>query len=709
MKQSYDKWLLLIVLLLILIGLTAVYSSTSVISPDLVEKYRKKGVVLSQFGFIKKQLLTVFLGILTMSVAFKVPLKYLKKAAVPLLVVSLVCLLLVFTKLGITAGGARRWIRIWPSAFQPSELVKLSMVIFLSGYMSMSGYNKEKFLSFVIPISIMGMFQVVFLRQPDFGAVMSLALLTVSMLFLSGMRLRYLFSLGVLGIPVVIKLISEPYRWKRVAAFLDPWKDAQGSGFQLVQSFIALGSGGLTGVGLGEGKQKLFFLPEVHTDFIFSMIGEEVGFIGAVLVAFLFFVLFLKGIFIARKTTEQFHYYLAFGISMMIAIQAIFNFAVVTGMVPTKGLPLPFISYGGSSLIINMTAVGLLLNVSRAGRQERAEGKFMVDGSGSAAGLEARVIPREGYPIKFIRAEGLVGKSILKKIRALIVSLLSLIDSFRILRSVRPSVVIGVGGYASAGVILSAYLKGIPTMILEQNSVPGFANRFLSRFADAVAVTYQESINFFPKDKTYLTGNPIRKHILKRDEQKAYSLFHLDKNRFTVFVFGGSLGARSINYSMIEALNYLLDLRQNIQFLHQTGEKDHEKVTEAYRRLGFNGIVVPFIYQMAEAYTVADMVVCRAGATTLAEIAAIGKPAVLIPYPYAASNHQEYNARKLEDMGAAKMIPDRALSGEALADSIRELYSDEKARREMQRAAAAFGKVDAAEKVVDIALSLIKK
>jgi len=233
----------------------------------------------------------------------------------------------------------------------------------------MERYSKEKFTSFLVPILIMAAFQAVFLKQPDFGAAMSLGLLTISMLFLSGIKLRYIFSMGILVLPVVIKLISEPYRWKRVAAFLDPWKDPQGSGFQLVQSFIALGSGGLTGVGLGEGKQKLFFLPEVHTDFIFSMIGEELGFIGAALVAFLFFIFFLKGISIARKTSDPFHYYLAYGLSIMIAIQAIFNFAVVTGMLPTKGLPLPFISYGGSSLITNMMAVGLLLNVSRNHRQ----------------------------------------------------------------------------------------------------------------------------------------------------------------------------------------------------------------------------------------------------------------------------------------------------------------------------------------------------
>ncbi len=365
MKQQYDRWILFIVLLLILIGLMAVYSSTSIMSPDMVEKYRKKGMAISQFGFLKKQLFTVLLGIIAMFIAYKIPLKYLKKMVIPLLVISLVCLVMVFTNFGIAAGGARRWIRIWPSAFQPSELVKLSMVVFLSWYMSQASYKKDKFLSFAVPVGIMGVFQVIFLKQPDFGAVISLGLLTMSLLFLSGIRLRYIFSLGIIAVPVIIKFVSEPYRWRRVEAFFDPWKDAQGSGFQLVQSFIALGSGGLNGVGLGEGKQKLSFLPEVHTDFIFSLIGEELGFIGVAFVVFLFFIMFLKGIAIARRASDPFAYYLAFGISIMIAVQAVINFAVVTGMVPTKGLPLPFISYGGSSLLVNMTAIGLLLNVSK--------------------------------------------------------------------------------------------------------------------------------------------------------------------------------------------------------------------------------------------------------------------------------------------------------------------------------------------------------
>jgi cell division protein FtsW len=239
------------------------------------------------------------------------------------------------------------------------------MVIFLAWFMSRSEYDKDKIMHFAIPIGVMAVFQAVFMLQPDFGATMSLAILTIALLYLSGTRMRYIIALGIAALPAVVYLAMAPYRLKRIVTFLDPWKDPQGAGFQLTQSFIAFGSGGFDGVGLGESKQKLAFLPEVHTDFIFSLVGEELGFIGAAVVVGLFLLLFFRGFMIARRTEDAFAYYLAIGLSLMIAVQAVVNFAVVTGLAPTKGLPLPFISYGGSSLVVSMVAMGLLLNVSR--------------------------------------------------------------------------------------------------------------------------------------------------------------------------------------------------------------------------------------------------------------------------------------------------------------------------------------------------------
>ncbi|MEJ5226332.1 putative lipid II flippase FtsW [Thermodesulfovibrio sp.] len=358
--RTFDRTLIIVVIALIAIGLIAVYSSTSVLA-SVKAKYADKGGLI----YLKKQLFTLLIGFCFMVVFTFLSKNKLKGLVFPLLLLSFVLLILVFSPLGVSAGGARRWLRLWPSVFQPSELVKLSMVFFLAWYLSRPGYDKDKISHFAVPVGLMALFQVIFLKQPDFGAAMSLGIITFMMLFIAGINLRYLGASFLLALPVIFYLAKEPYRWKRITSFLNPWADPQGSGFQLVQSLIALGSGGLTGQGLGEGKQKLAYLPEIHTDFIFAHIGEEMGFIGACVVVILFFVLSLRGFKIATSQTEAFQYLLAAGITVMISMQALINFAVVTGLAPTKGLPLPFISYGGSSLVVSMIAIGVLLNLSR--------------------------------------------------------------------------------------------------------------------------------------------------------------------------------------------------------------------------------------------------------------------------------------------------------------------------------------------------------
>lgn len=336
-------------------------------------------------------------------------------------------------------------------------------------------------------------------------------------------------------------------------------------------------------------------------------------------------------------------------------------------------------------------------------RHEKAEVLFI----GTEHGIESRIIPKEGYPIRFIPAEGFVGKSPIKKIKSLFRMCSAVLYSKHLLKAIRPDIVIGTGGYASFGPVAMACLLGIPTLILEQNLLPGMANRVLGRFVDAVAVTYHESITFFPMSKTHLTGNPIRHRMLSTANRKsAYELFSLKEDMFTVFVSGGSSGSKSINNAVVNCLNYLLDLKEDVQFLHQTGEADYESVRKAYRKTGIRGMVAPFIYQMAEAYSVADLVISRAGATTLAEITALGKPAILIPYPY-ARGHQEFNARKLAEAGAARLILEQELSGALLAGNIKEIYMSGDLRAEMKRQGIAMGRMDASERVVDIALSLI--
>jgi len=326
---------------------------------------------------------------------------------------------------------------------------------------------------------------------------------------------------------------------------------------------------------------------------------------------------------------------------------------------------------------------------------------------GTEHGIESKIIPREGYPLQFLRAEGIVGKSLMKRITGTLKMALSFLDARRILASADPDIVIGVGGYASGAVVLTASLRSIPTLIHEQNSVPGTTNRILGRFVDRICVTYQESMSVFPIGKTFLSGNPLRMKIMKGDRESACRLFSLDPSLFTIFIFGGSSGASSINRTMVDALNHLGELKEKIQFLHQTGDKDFESIRDAYRKAGVKGTVAPFIYQMAEAYAASDIVVSRAGATTLAELTGLGKPAVLIPYPHAAGRHQEFNALKLKEMGAARVLFEQDMNGQVLAGVISEMFGNPEGLKEMQRASRGLGRPDACSKIVDLAMGLL--
>ena len=328
---------------------------------------------------------------------------------------------------------------------------------------------------------------------------------------------------------------------------------------------------------------------------------------------------------------------------------------------------------------------------------------------GTVKGIEAKIVPKEGYDVRFIRSEGLVGNNVYRTVRSILKVPLSLKDSYMILKDLNPDLVFGVGGYSSGPVLMCAKLMGIPTMIHEQNSLPGFANRVLGKFVDTIAVTYHESINYFSREKTYLTGNPVRDEIVKGEKERGYKTFSLDRDLFTIFIFGGSSGATHINKAVGESLVYLEPFRDSIQFLHQTGERDYNAVVEVYRSRGFKGTVVPFAYEMADAYKVADLIISRAGATTLAELTATGKAAILVPYPYAAGNHQEVNARKLLDIGAARMILDRDLNGKTLSDLIKYMLEDPDAIAEMERTSKSLGSPDATKKVVDLAEGLLKK
>lgn len=326
---------------------------------------------------------------------------------------------------------------------------------------------------------------------------------------------------------------------------------------------------------------------------------------------------------------------------------------------------------------------------------------------GSKHGIEARLVPKSGYEIRFVSAKGFVGKSFKDKVSSMACFAKSIFESLSIIKSFNPDVIIGVGGYASVGCLCAGRLSGIATLIMEQNSYPGTANRFLSNFVDAIAVTYQDSIKFFPNDITYLTGNPIRKDILQQDRQRAIERFEVADDKFTILVFGGSRGARAINQGIIDSLPHILDLRDRVQFVHQTGEEFLTEVTNAYKRYNFLAVTRAFITDMADAYALADMVICRAGATTLAEITALGKPALLIPYPYATADHQRINAQKLQAHGAGRMLCE-PLNGSILAGEIRHFFTNPEMLKEMSTLAKSLGRIDASQKIVELVISLVK-
>lgn len=362
--ESYDMVILLMAVALTCFGVVMVYSASSVMA---VKKFH------DGFFFLKRQGIYALLGFGVMTFAMMYDYEKWRKYAVPLLFGCMVLLVLVFVPgIGGTAKGASRWIRLPGFNFQPSELAKIALIFYMA-YSIDKKQEKVKFFStgFLPYMVLLAILLGLLLKQRDMGAALTLVTVAILMLFAAGTRPRYILGMVVLALPFVCYLVmTESYRLRRIKAFLNPWQDPTDSGFQIIQSWLAFGNGGLIGQGLGEGKQKLFYLPEAHTDFILSVVGEELGLVGVLVIAAMFFLLVQRGIRVALYAQDDFGRYLAFGIVVLLGIEAFVNMGVVTGLLPTKGLALPFISYGGSSLIVSLFAVGVLLNVSARMRCE---------------------------------------------------------------------------------------------------------------------------------------------------------------------------------------------------------------------------------------------------------------------------------------------------------------------------------------------------
>jgi cell division protein FtsW len=354
-----DHSLLIITIVLALVGLVMVFSASAVVAGN---RFHDPGY------FLKRQLAWLAFGFLLLHLASHIDYIWWKRLSFPFLGLTVVLLVMVLMPaFGVSVKGARRWLRLGLISIQPAEIAKLVAVMYLAAYLAKKEDRLTGFFSGLAPaLLVIGVLSGLVLLEPDLGTVIVMATVAISLLFLGGARLSHLLSLGLCAVPAVMVLVlSSSYRRQRLMTFLAPWKDASDAGFQITQSFLAFGSGGLFGVGLGEGKQKLFFLPEAHTDFVLALVGEELGLVGTAVIILLFALFAIRGFQVAARARMPFGRYLGMGITLLIGVQALINACVVTGLVPTKGLTLPFVSYGGSSLVTCMFGVGILLNISR--------------------------------------------------------------------------------------------------------------------------------------------------------------------------------------------------------------------------------------------------------------------------------------------------------------------------------------------------------
>lgn len=359
-----DPALVIIVLCLAILGTVMVFSASAVRADT---EHGGDG-----YYYFKRQIFFLLAGILALVAGAAIPYGVWEKSVIGLLCITVLLLILVLTPLGHSANNASRWFRIGPLSLQIGEFAKLVVVMYLARYLSTRGERLRTEPRLIIPpLAVLGVMFILIVKEPDLGTAVFIGMLACTMLFISGVPMRVLAGVGIGFAPLITYLImARDFRVQRIKAFLDPWKEYSGSGFQLVQSYVAFGDGGFFGTGLGAGKSKLFFLPESHTDFILAVIGEELGFLGVAVVLALFAVLIIRGIKVSSSAPDSFGSMLGVGLTLMIGIQAVINCMVVLGLLPTKGLPLPFISYGGSSLLTSMIAAGILLNV--AGRSKEA-------------------------------------------------------------------------------------------------------------------------------------------------------------------------------------------------------------------------------------------------------------------------------------------------------------------------------------------------
>jgi cell division protein FtsW len=355
--MQYDIALLFPVLFLVGVGIIMVYSASSALA------LKKFG---TSYYFLKKQSIFALLGIVVLVISCHIPYRMFRSLTYPLLILAFVLLVtILISGFGYSAGGAKRWFRIAGFTFQPSEFARFSLVIYLAYSMSQKMNRIKAFnVGFLPHVLVLFLFTVFIMLQPDFGAAVIFGAITWIMLFVGGVRISYLLGSMVLAVPVIYYImVGADYRIERIMSFMNPWQYSADKGYQVVHSLLAFGTGGIWGAGIGKGYQKLFYLPEPHTDFIFSVIGEELGLIGVLIIIGLYTVILWRGISIARNSPDAFGSFAAIGLTTAMGLQICVNMGVALGLLPTKGLTLPFLSYGGTALLMNMASIGVLMNI----------------------------------------------------------------------------------------------------------------------------------------------------------------------------------------------------------------------------------------------------------------------------------------------------------------------------------------------------------
>jgi len=742
--------LVILTLTLMLVGVLMVYSITAIRAPE-------ERLLKTQLIYVALALAALFAAAHVDYHLFRLPL-----VLRGLVAVSLVLLVLVLIPgLGVKIDGAQRWLRIGGAQFQPSEVAKVAMVVWLAAWLAGRPNQVRSFWRGFLPSVAIGvLFAGLILLERDLGMPVVLMAVAFVMLFVAGARTRHLalgLCSGLLGVAALS--IASPHRYRRLSAFIDPWGDRTETGWQLVQSLAAFVRGGIWGEGAGASQQKLYYLPAAHTDFVFAIWAEEMGLVGAFALIALYVMLLVVAVRVSRHARDLFGALLAIGVTTLISFQGVFIMAVTVGLLPTKGLPLPFVGYGGTALVVFAGLMGILVNIGRqavhsdgriepwslgvvpnrssrpgeAVSESGAPMRIMITGGGTGGhtspaiailqelqkrdprltvqwvgrkgGLEERVSKAHGVPFRSLPVEGWPRTRTLRRVWVGTKLVLGVARAYLLLKTFRPQLVLGVGGYASLPLAWVAQRTGVPTVLHEQNKRLGLANRVLARRAARLLLSYPDTLGEYPRERALVVGNPVRAAFCDPpDRDTARARLGLGLETPVLLVVGGSQGAHQLNAAVTELLQELG--AEDLGLLWMTGAADAADARAAAEACAAPVQVFAFIDDMAAACAAADLVVARAGASTTAELAVLGKPAILVPFPHATDNHQEGNARAFEEVGAAVVLLDADCSGPRLLAVARGLLADGDRLEAMRAASRGLARPGAAEVIAEEILSL---